>query len=249
MGLLGGSKLSRTWSLAAPPDAVWRVVADSARLNEVSGLPHYRLDETPDPDGSVTRIGTATLNGYALEWEEPAGEWVAGKWFRQERRLRRGPVRRFVTAYTIEPEGAGTRLVWRVEAEPAGWAGLALRASRFLERFADGTEGRIRMLLADAPADPPTRDASRLPEGAAAAVERLTSDGHEDADRLARYLLGAAETDLDRVRPLHLARTWPADRRRIIELCLAAVPAGLMVSRVEAERLRRLGWIDRRLRR
>jgi len=47
------------WRFAAPPDILWPVLADTARFNEAMGLPRYAVGETPLPDGTVRRLGSA----------------------------------------------------------------------------------------------------------------------------------------------------------------------------------------------
>jgi class 3 adenylate cyclase len=232
VGLLGETALERVWRLDAPPEAVWRVVADTLRLNALAGLPRYRLEETPNPDGSVRRIGRARFAGYELEWEEPPCEWVRGRWFRQERKLLRGPLHRFVSEYEIAPGGTGSRLTCRLTAEPRGLSGLALRTTRFLERYARATERRMRLLIEEQAVPPAASVRPDLPRGAAERIararERLARDGHADAARLAEFLTTDPDDAVERIRPIALARLWSTEARPVVELCLAAVKAGLL---------------------
>ena len=57
------SLIRRTWNwrLDQSPEVVWPVLSDTARLNEAAGLPIYQLEETPQADGSVSRIGRARI--------------------------------------------------------------------------------------------------------------------------------------------------------------------------------------------
>ena len=49
------------WHFAASPEALWPVLADTARFNEAVGLPRSAVSETLLPDGSVKRVGSARV--------------------------------------------------------------------------------------------------------------------------------------------------------------------------------------------
>ena len=52
---------SWNWELDHPPAVVWGLMADTARLNEASGLPLHTITETLQPDGSVLTTGAAKI--------------------------------------------------------------------------------------------------------------------------------------------------------------------------------------------
>ena len=91
------------WRFAAPPRRLWPVLADTARFNEAVGLPRYAVSETPLPDGTVRRIGSARKFGFALSWEEGVPEWVAPRYFAHQRRFHSGPLRLLGTEITFDP--------------------------------------------------------------------------------------------------------------------------------------------------
>ena len=70
--------VERTWSweFDLPAEALWPVLADTARFNQAAGFPRYELIETPREDGSVQRIGTARLGPLRLAWEEGDFDFV-----------------------------------------------------------------------------------------------------------------------------------------------------------------------------
>jgi hypothetical protein len=81
------------WQFAASPELLWPVLADTASFNEAMGLPRYAVSETPQPDGSVRRVGSTRLFGMNLSWDEGVPEWVAPRRFTHRRQFHGGPLR------------------------------------------------------------------------------------------------------------------------------------------------------------
>jgi class 3 adenylate cyclase len=236
------------WRFAASPEALWPILADTARFNEAMGLPRYAIDEAPQPDGSVRRTGTVHRFGLTLSWEEGVPEWVAPRRFAHERRFPSGPLRRVATEITIDPmadpagnpgDGATHSLVrYRLHIDTRSWAlGVLLRFGN-LERFgrtldrlfreaADfAIDGRDRGLWA--PRTPlPTAARARV----TARAQTIAEQGYGAAQRLAEHLIEGADADLERMRPRALARQWGVEPREVIETCLAAAREGLLVLR------------------
>ena len=50
-----GKTLTRDflWRFDAPPEAIWPVLADTARFNEAAKLPKHDIDEQPREDGPL----------------------------------------------------------------------------------------------------------------------------------------------------------------------------------------------------
>ena len=57
-----------------PPEVIWPFVADTARINELSGSPVYQVEERPDAQGRIHRYGTAGLGPLKLRWEDGYSE-------------------------------------------------------------------------------------------------------------------------------------------------------------------------------
>lgn len=227
-----------TWRFEAPPEAVWRVLADTARFNEAAGLPKQQIRETPQPDGSVLYEATARQGPFRLAWREVPVNWVDGSWFEHCRVFSRGPLARLCASLRLTPEpGGGCHGRYRLEAEPAGPLGRLLLATVFFEsagknfgalaeqagRFAAGASDREFDYRPPPSAPETVRRVEQL-------VEEIEASGHGHglARRLADFLLEAQEVDLSRLRPLALARRWQVPERHAIELCLQATRAGLL---------------------
>jgi class 3 adenylate cyclase len=229
---------SWSWKLDSPPEALWPLLADTARFNEAAGFPRYTLAETPQPDGSVRRVARARLKGLPIAWEERPFEWVAGRWFRQSRRPLGGPIALFTATLTLAPDGAGSLVTYGIAMEPRNALGRLLLRLGIIDVAGRKVERLIRAageFAAGQRGQPFEFEPPRLPAGARqradAAVLALEAAGHGMARRLAEHLLAAPETDLVRIRPRTLATAWDAPSRAVVELCLDAVKAGLLAMR------------------
>jgi class 3 adenylate cyclase len=240
MKAVDGQTLQRRswqWHLAQSPDALWPVIADTARFNEAAKLPKYQVEDILQGDGRVLRLARTTVAGLTLEWEELPYEWVRGRSFRHTRLFRKGPLRRFGPIVELKPEGGGTLLSYTLTGEPRGLLGTLLFRLGFLEKGGAAIGRLVKMATAylggERPAlfdyTPPS-----LPKGAAARVAAGVAQieagayGHDLAARLGEHLLTAQEVDLTRMRPLKLARDWAAEPRHVVELFLEATRVGLL---------------------
>ena len=222
---------------AKPPEAIWPLVADSARINELAGSPAYNVDEHPDRDGRVRRIATAKLGPLRLRWEESFGEWQQNRRAVQTRHFRNGPLRRFQASADLYPEGPGTRLVLSSEIECAGVLGLLAKWSGQLDREAKKRLAVIERLIgeADMPDHIPGALAAEAAKPSArrrlaaliAALERDPAS-HGLCGKLNTFLLHAPMTALRGIRPLAMARLWHASPANTVELFLAAQRLGLL---------------------
>jgi class 3 adenylate cyclase len=224
------------WHFAASPEAVWPVVADTARIGEAAGFPRYTVTDIPQPDGSVRRIGSTRRFGMTITWEEGVPEWIAGRSYSHERRFHSHLLHRLASRIELDPVGNGTRVRYRTTIEACWPIRLALRsgglqrmgrvlnnlfseAARFVEISASKD-------FAEAPAV-----SSAVKSRVASQAKALAERGHEAAHHLADHLLGAPDTELERMRPRTLARRWQVAPRAAIETCLAAVHEGLLTLR------------------
>ncbi len=235
---------SRTyhWRFTSPPAAIWPILADTARFNEAAGLPRYEVSETLQDDGSVLYEGKLKRGLIAITWREIPVNWVSGRWFEHRREFYNGPLKDLTALLVLHPEngGQGCRAEYTLSATPANLIGrLLLRAGFFentgktfntlaadAERYAAGTSA-VPFSFKPPPPDQAVR------QKVAEMVARIEAGphGHGLAGRLADYLLTAQEADLVHLRPLALARSWQVDERPVIEVCLEAVRAGLLIMR------------------
>src|ERR1700689_5559396 len=105
---------------AKPPEVIWPCVADTARINELSGSPPYQVEERMDAKGRVDRFASAGLGPFRIKWQEGFSEWEENRRLVQTRHFVNGPLRRFEAVVELHPEDAGTRVVFSSEIECAG---------------------------------------------------------------------------------------------------------------------------------
>lgn len=172
-----------------------------------------------------------------LEWREEPVNWVKNQWFEHRRHFSKGPLKMLCAGLRIEPDGAGSKCTYTLEAEASGLLGeLVLRTVFFKsvgKTFGDMVKN-VEMFVSgerDAPFDitPPV-----LSEDARLRLERAVEEieasplGHGLGARLAQYVTTAQEVDVVKIRPLELARVWGHAPREVIETCLEATRVGLL---------------------
>jgi class 3 adenylate cyclase/carbon monoxide dehydrogenase subunit G len=217
---------------ASPPEAIWPLLADTARLNEMSGASPYQVEDRGDADGRVRWAATGKTGPMRLQWDERFGEWQENRWLTQERHFRNGPFRHFKVHATLDPAGAGSRLVFTAEVECVGALGVLAKLSGQLDREFDKRVAAVEKLAAAAATDQilgerVTPAGRRRFEALIAGLERDPAS-HGLAPKLASYLKHAPAVTLRGIRPLALARQWRAPPTDAVELFLAAQHHGLL---------------------
>ena len=229
---------SWVWRFDHPPEAVWPILADTARFNEAAGIPKHRITEAQQPDGSVHYLAALRFGPFRVSWRELPVEWVAERRFRHCREFLSGPFRSLCATLELSPEGGGSRVDYTLEAVPAnlvGWLILRLGFMARTGRTFTGLADSVREHLAGARATPYVAEPPRLAAEAVGRIEAMVARIDEGSGglgrRLADHLAAAQESDLVRIRPRALARGWGIDERGVIECCLEAVKAGLLEMR------------------
>ena len=234
-----GKPITRSWvwHVERPPAEIWPLLADTARVNEVSKLPRQQIEETPQPDGSVRYVARARKGPVKLEWREKPVNWVADQWFEHCRYFTKGPLSQLCATLTLAPEGKGSRIDYKVDVAAANPFGRLILATGFFpaiersyskmvkeaEQFAAGSRETPFEYEAPKPSPETEARANRL----VVAIE-ATPNGHGLARRIADLVLNGQEVDLWHIRPLALARQWKSEALPVIEACLQSVKSGLL---------------------
>ena len=222
---------------ARPPEAIWPFLADTARLNEMTGSPSYQVTDRIDADGRISRAATAKAGPLRLQWDERFGEWQENRWFTQDRQFKNGPFRHFKFNAKLDPEATGSRLLFSAEVECAGALGMLAKLSGQLDREFDKRVAAIEKLAAEANMPDriigATKHEAATPAGQRrldALIADLARDpaSHGLAPKLAAFLQQAPGVTLRVIRPLTLARLWRAPPTDTVELFLAAQQRGIL---------------------
>jgi class 3 adenylate cyclase len=221
-----------------PPEVIWPFVADTARVNELSGSPVYQVEERADAEGRIHRFATAGLGPLRLRWEDGYSEWQENRRIVQVRDFQNGPMRRFQAVVELYPEGTGSRLVYSSDIELVGILGWLARQSGQIDREGDKRLAVVEKLIAEAEAHhriPGSSDEPAVKSAARRRLETLIAElardpaSHGVAQKLSDFLLHAPVVALRAIRPLAMARVWGADREETVELFLAAQRLGILV--------------------
>jgi class 3 adenylate cyclase len=228
---------SWTWEFDHPPATVWSMMADTARLNEASGLPLHDIQVTNQPDGSVLTTGEAKIGWVDLKWREVPVNWITDQWFEHNRVFEHGPLAFLGAQLQLEPSKRGTRLTYRISAAPANWFGHLLLKTNFFPSIERSYAKMAASANAFAKGEGQQVFPFKGPEISPVLQERIdqavaqieaTPYGHGLARQLADHVMTAQEVDLWHIRPLVLARLWRRPALQVIELCLQAVRSGLL---------------------
>lgn len=218
----------------APPDKLWRYIADTNRINQYAGLPEFTFRYIPEPDGGSHMVGETRYMGWKLHWDEHPFEWIEGRYYEIVREYHNGPIRKFHTAVTLRPNNGGSLVEQTINCEPR-WLfaipaiyfeiGFSSRkrfqaAYRKIERFLQG-ESETAFI--------PVPRVAIAPGRLEVIRQRMTNAaGREYLPRLIDAIETMPDEELDAMRPFVFADRWKADRREVLKLFLHASQAGLL---------------------
>jgi len=221
-----------------PVEQLWAVVSDTPRWGEASGFPRYQASEALQADGRVKVSGELKIAGLSLTWEEPPANWIAERWFEQQRIFERGPIERMTTSASLEDKDTRSSLDLELSFDTRNLIGTFI-ARRMLASFGE----KIRSLLITADKliqaeQPDLFESSYQPSQSALARAAQIAAGiaespydHGLSGKLVDYINQNQEVDLWAMRPLEIARRWRVNQRQTIELFLQSVRSGLLESR------------------
>jgi class 3 adenylate cyclase len=216
---------------------VWRALGDTARFNAAAGLPRQTVTEVTGPEGAITFIVRAKAGMLALEWEDLPCNWVRERWLEHRRHFRNGPLASLGARLDLTATSGGCCGSYRLEALPRGVIGRILLARGFLrsaertfrrlaeqaDRFARGEQP-----VPFVPVSAPVTGEARARLDALARKLEASAYGHGLAGRLADEIAEGLDVDVERIRPLALARRWGVPERHVIEACLEATRLGML---------------------
>jgi class 3 adenylate cyclase len=230
-------RLEWFWTFDVPldPEEVWRVVADSSRMNRSLGVSEMKFEEREG-----VRWGTSRPGGLHHEWIEVPWDWVAGQWITSVRLYERGFSKVVYAVFHVAPRpasaGGGTRLYTYFGAVPRGLIGtIALRLGfpgmeqgfrTLWEKVAEEIgRGQPVLVLPAGEGLAPEAEA-RL----ATIRDGLYERGLDRAcvDRLVEWIRTGDEQDLFRIQVRERARAWGLSEDGLLRVCLHATRAGML---------------------
>ena len=119
------------WTLNAPPNLLWPLVADTDRFNRAIGLPaaNFSYDHS---DGRLSVFGDTKFNGMKIRWREHPFQWICERELSVLREFESGPFEWLKSTVELEPlVDKRTRLIHRIEVKPRGWFGRMLTPIQF----------------------------------------------------------------------------------------------------------------------
>jgi class 3 adenylate cyclase len=215
-----------------PPAAVWPLVSDTARFNELAGRKPYTVEERVDADGRVRRFARGNFGLLPARWQEGYGEWRENRQLIVVREFETGPVRHMRVSIEFRAEGDGCRLLFNIDAETSGLPGLIARVFGLLDRGCATILTAIERVVRESETD--SKEELLKPDARArlnALAIALAADpaSHGLTANLVRFLDCAPAVSLRGIRPLELARRWDASPDHVVELFLAAAHRGILV--------------------
>ncbi|HTV20962.1 MAG TPA: DUF5939 domain-containing protein, partial [Polyangiaceae bacterium] len=222
-----------------PQLELWPFVSNTARMNEVIGLPPVAVERVRRDGSTQTYLSNRVL-GIDMRWREYPFEWVEGRSWSVLRVCSHGVTRWYRVRLELEalPAG-GTRLTYSMEFEPI-WAPLALvvklevgiKQKSQLTRVFRRVDALIQSGAVQREPSPHV-EPKRLGGGKGQlALEKLAALRARRVEEpilraFERHVLEAPEVEIARIRPLRFARLHGLDERRVTEAFLLGTRQGL----------------------
>ncbi len=228
-----GKRIEYLWhfDLDAAPADVWRVTADTSRLNRALGTAEMHFAER-----GRERWGTSRSGGRGHEWLEVPWNWVAGEWLECVRVYTRGYPKVMHAIQRVEARGTGSRFYAYFGFLPRGFVGAAAIKLGFgsLETtFRKVLAAADRQMSALVPAalvvTPPALSPDAASRVATIRAELLAKALDADVvTRLCDWISTGDDEDLHRIQIRERARAWGLDEERVLAVALHATRAGLL---------------------
>jgi class 3 adenylate cyclase len=236
----GERRLQWLWTFDLPvaADDLWRVIADTSRLNRALGLAEMKFE-----DRGAVRRGTSRSGGLRHAWIEVPWDWVAGQWLASVRLYERGFVRVVYGVFRFSPRAVdareGTRLHVYFGTVPRGFVGaLALRIGlagigRAFGRVLPVLAAELGAVGRGVPAVLVQPGGGLAPEAEArlATIEEDLRGRGLDArcvERLGAWIRAGDDHDLFRIQVRERALAWGVDEDALLRVCLHATRAGML---------------------
>lgn len=223
------------YDLPGKPDALWRLISDTSRLNRALGVAEMTFEERPGAAKSEL-WGTAKNGGVQHEWLEVPWNWVAGQWLTCTRVYTRGFSKVMYAIHRLEPYDGGCHVYLYFGAVPRGTIGrLALRygfpsVGRAYDRVLPPLAKQLAAMQPGLLVLPPPVLEAEAEQRLAAVQAQLRDKGLDGrcVDELFAWIRTGDEADLYRIQVRERARAWNVDERELLRVALHATRAGVL---------------------
>lgn len=232
------------WELSATPEQLWPYVSNTERMNRAAGLAAVKYEIRGVSPGVSERMGSNSVLGFALKWQEMPYEWIENKRHSVLRVFNQGLLRWYSATVELERTANNKTLLRNsVTIEPSGWLAyllspfeMGVKYKRALNKVYRRLDG---MLSAPANSLPPGIDKLqpdvKLVRGAESllgqAMFGLAAAGVERtiAEQIIGYLRVASDQDVARIRPLEVADRLGLPGEAFAIACLHLAKMGVLV--------------------
>jgi class 3 adenylate cyclase len=228
------------WQLQASPERLWELIADTNRLNQVTGMPKVQFERRQAPEGFVSLFAHAQVGRwFALDWQEEPFDWVRPSTHRVKRVFQRSrffPFKSLENFFTLTPSQGGTDLNFKLTLEGNGLIGrlfipgIAKNVHASFERAFRQMDAYLAGEAQRAFETPLIELDETARQRLARLMEELRGRNHPPAllDSFQRHLYAAPSEELTRMRPFAYADRWGQDRYSTLALFLHAASLGIL---------------------
>ena len=219
--------VERTVVCRSSPERLWTLLADTERLNRMSGMaPFTSAEPVEGASGARWQIRTR-LDGFPVVYEEVPFEWQTPSRFLVRRIVLQGPIDLLEFSLEIDPVEGGSQVRWRLSVWPRFF--LLRPVARLLGWWRVRAIGASTLALDAAPDQLPAAPASQeLPAAGSRLAGAVETADVALARRLVDFVTTAPDADVLGMRPFALADQWGEPRDRVLGVFLEAVGAGLV---------------------
>ncbi len=224
-------EIEREVACSAPPERLWPLLADTARLNRIVGMAPLEITPIDGAGGERYHVRTK-LDGFPAEYDEEPFEWHSPDTFLVRRNMTSGALHRLEMGLEVTPGAAGgSRVRWRL-VFTVKYAFLApltrLVGGWRMGTIVAATQAFDATLVAPAAPVAPAPLSEGFTRAIAALESVLTAEEAPVARRLGEWVARAPDADVMHIRPYELADGWGEPRERVLAVCLEAVTSGLL---------------------
>lgn len=229
--------ISWNWQLNALPKEIWPLISDTNRLFKDIKQPSIReANITQTIDAGFAQFSYNGMNRHEV-WEEEPYEWEYPYRFGVKRYYKSGPYRDLKIQVDLKPNGQGTRILFKLWAQPrlSLLSALStLKLKTIIKRRLKHTVAKYDKLALQNKKPFQFSNKQRLVRGGKKRLNRICESLHSSPidtailEQLTNFIKTADELELQRIRPYELAECWNFRPQPVLNVFLHAAKVGLL---------------------